>query len=130
MRNYNRNESKTRSYAISKDGGKTLSGTKYIPELIEPVCQGSTLNYTNKGKITNKILFSNPASMDKREKMTIKLSKDNGKTWPYAELIYPGPSAYSDLVNLSGGNIGLLFEYGENNPYENIGFIVVYKDKL
>lgn len=130
MRNYNRNESKTRSYAISKDGGKTLSVTKYIPELIEPVCQGSTLNYTNKGKITNKILFSNPASMDKREKITIKLSKDNGKTWPYAELIYPGPSAYSDLVNLSGGNIGLLFEYGENNPYENIGFIVVYKDKL
>jgi len=130
MRNYNRNESKTRSYAISKDGGETLSEMEYIPELIEPICQGSTLNYLNKGKISHKILFSNPASIDKREKMTIKLSKDNGKTWPYAKLIYSGPSAYSDLVNLRKGNIGLLFEYGENNPYERIGFIAIQKDKI
>lgn len=45
MRNYNREESKTRSYAISKDGGETVSQMSYLPELIEPICQGSTLNY-------------------------------------------------------------------------------------
>lgn len=125
MRNYNRSESKSRSYAISKDGGETLSEMEYIPELIEPVCQGSTLNYTKRGKISSNILFSNPASTDNREKMTLKLSIDNGKTWPFARLIYSGPSAYSDLVNLKGGNIGLLFEYGENDAYEKIGFTIV-----
>ena len=124
MRNYNREESKSRSYAISKDGGKTLSKMQYLPELIEPICQGNTLNYMKKGKISNNILFSNPASTDKREKMTIKLSENNGKTWPYAYLVYPGPSAYSDLTNLQDGNIGLLYEYGTNNPYEKIGFII------
>lgn len=124
MRNYNREESKSRSYAISKDGGKTLSKMQYLPELIEPICQGNTLNYMKKGKISNNILFSNPASSDKREKMTIKLSGNNGKTWPYAYLVYPGPSAYSDLTNLQDGNIGLLYEYGTNNPYEKIGFII------
>lgn len=124
MRNYNREESKSRSYAISKDGGKTLSKMQYLPELIEPICQGNTLNYMKKGKISNNILFSNPASSDKREKMTIKLSENNGKTWPYAYLVYPGPSAYSDLTNLQDGNIGLLYEYGTNNPYEKIGFII------
>lgn len=124
MRNYNREESKSRSCAISKDGGKTLSKMQYLPELIEPICQGNTLNYMKKGKISNNILFSNPASSDKREKMTIKLSENNGQTWPYAYLVYPGPSAYSDLTNLQDGNIGLLYEYGTNNPYEKIGFII------
>jgi len=130
MRNYNRKESKSRSYSISKDGGETLSEMKYISELIEPVCQGNILNRTKRGKITSVLLFSNPASIDKREKMTIRLSKDNGKTWPYSQLIYLGPSAYSDLVNLKDGNVGLLFEYGEKDPYEKIGFIKVPVEKF
>ena len=130
MRNYNREESKTRSYAISKDGGETVSQMSYLPELIEPICQGSTLNYMKKGKISNNILFSNPASTDKREKMTIKLSENNGKTWPYAYQVYSGPSAYSDLTNLRNGNIGLLYEYGINNPYEKIGFIIIPFEQL
>lgn len=125
MRNYNREESKTRSYAISRDGGCSWSDMQYLPELIESVCQGSTLNYLKKGKITNRILFSNPASTDEREKMTIKMSKDNGKTWPHSYLVYAGPSAYSDLVNLPDENIGLLYEYGNNNAYEKIGFTII-----
>lgn len=130
MRNYNREESKTRSFAISFDGGESWSEMKYLSQLIEPVCQGSTLNYAIKGKISDKLLFSNPASMDKREKMTVRLSEDNGKTWPYSRIIYPGPSAYSDLVNLSDGNIGLLYEYGTHNPYEKIGYIKISYEEL
>ena len=130
MRNYNREESKSRSYVISKDGGETVSEMQYLPELIEPICQGSTLNYMKNGKISNNILFSNPASTDKREKMTIKLSQNNGTTWPYAFLVYPGPAAYSDLVNLPDGYIGLLYEYGTNNAYEKIGFTSISFETL
>ena len=124
MRNYNREDSKTRSFAVSSDGGENWSKMKYFQELIEPVCQGSSLNYTIDGKISNNLLFSNPASTDKREKMTVKRSKDNGRTWPYSYLVHPGPSAYSELVNLSDRNIGLLYEYGSQNPYEKIGFTI------
>lgn len=128
MRNYNRTVSSSRSYAISSDGGLHWSDMQYSPELIEPICQGSTLNYLKQGKISNCILFSNPASLDKREKMTLKISENNGKTWPYAYLVYEGPSAYSDLVNFANGQIGLLYEYGIAHPYENIGFIpLTYK---
>lgn len=130
MRNYNREESKSRSYVISEDGGETVSEMQYLPELIEPICQGSTLNYMKNGKISNNILFSNPASTDKREKMTIKLSQNNGTTWPYAFLVYPGPAAYSDLVNLPDGYIGLLYEYGTNNAYEKIGFTSISFETL
>lgn len=130
MRNYNREESKTRSYVISFDGGETWSDMKYSPELIEPVCQGSTLNYLKQGKITDNILFSNPASTDERENMTIRLSKDDGKTWPYSFLVYPGPSAYSDLVVLKNAGIGLLYEYGSQDAYEKIGFSVVSPEQI
>ena len=88
------------------------------------------LNYTKNGKISNNLLFSNPASTDKREKMTVRLSKDSGKTWPYSHLVYPGPSAYSDLVNLPDGNIGLLYENGSQNPYEKIGFTIIPFEQL
>lgn len=130
MRNYNREKYKSRAYAISKDGGETISSMDYLPELIEPICQGSTLNYLENGQISDIILFSNPASTDQRINMTIKMSEDNGQTWPYASMIYSGPSAYSDLVYLSTGNIGLLYEYGVENPYERIGFTIRSLDQI
>ncbi len=130
MRNYNREESKTRSFAISDDGGQSLSDMRYLPELIEPICQGSTLNLSEEGRPGKRILFSNPASTDKRIKMTIRLSEDNGQTWPYAYLVHEGPSAYSDLVDLGNGNVGLLYEYGKENPYERIGFVTIPVEEL
>ena len=62
--------------------------------------------------------------------MTIRLSEDNGRTWPYAYLVYEGPSAYSDLVDLGNGSVGLLYEYGEENAYERIGFVTVPVEQL
>ena len=47
----------------------------------------------------NRLLFANPAS-PKREKMTVRLSYDEGKTWPVAKEINAGPSAYSALAVL------------------------------
>lgn len=125
MRNYNRNK-KSRAYATSSDGGATWTDAQYTSVLIEPICQGSILNYINhSSKPTNRILFSNPSSTNKRENMTIKLSKDNGNTWPYAYRIYSGPSGYSDMVILRNKRVALLYEYGENNAYEKIGFTIV-----
>ena len=41
--------------------------------------------------------------------MTVKLSYDEGKTWPVAKLIYEGPVAYSCLTVLANNEIGLLY---------------------
>jgi sialidase-1 len=130
MRNYDRKTQKTRTYVLSEDGGKNWSKTHFASELIEPICQGNILNMTKKGKVSNKLLFSNPASTDKREKMTIRSSKDNGKNWTSSYLVYPGPSAYSDMVMLSDKEVGLFFEYGEKTPYEHIGFTIISTNKL
>ncbi len=67
----------------------------------------------------SRILFSNPAST-KREKLTVRVSYDEGATWPLSKEIFPGPSAYSCLAMLHDGRIACLFEAGEKNSYEKI----------
>ena len=105
-----------RLVAISKDGGETFSKPAEDRELIEPVCQASILDVPGKN---GGILFSNPAST-KREKLTVRLSRDNGKSWPIAKELHHGPAAYSCLVMLPNGEIGCLYERGEKNAYETI----------
>jgi sialidase-1 len=118
MRNYN--NTRLRQVSISKDGGHSWSDLKGDPALIEPVCQGSLLNYREAGK---KVLaFSNPASREKRVNMTVRLSFDHGKTWKYSKVLYEGPSAYSSLAVLPNGNLACLYEAGVKNPYEGIVF--------
>ena len=117
-------ETHRRVYATSLDKGITWSTVEEDAALIEPVCQASTLvlptlQSTNK----NRILFANPASAtDERINLTLRLSRDGGKTWAVSKTLWKGPAAYSDLVNTADQQIGCLFESGEKNPYENIQF--------
>jgi sialidase-1 len=54
--------------------------------------------------------------------MTIRLSADDGRTWPAERVLHAGPAAYSCLVVLPSGVMGCLYERGEKQPYENITF--------
>lgn len=47
-----------------------------------------------------------------REKLTVRLSCDEGKTWPVARVLQAGASAYSCLTVLSDMTIGCLHERG------------------
>lgn len=120
MRNYGpavkKGAPKHRGICISDDGGVTFKDLRRDATLVEPICQASILRHGQR------ILFSNPASTDKRIAMTVRASDDDGQTWPVSQLIQPGPSAYSCLVALPDGAIGLLYEKGETNPYEQIEF--------
>lgn len=109
---------KRRLVAVSKDGGATFSKPVEDPALIEPVCQASILRLPGEN---GGILFSNPASTT-REKLTVRLSRDEGKTWPAAKVLHPGPAAYSCLTVLPDGTIGCLYERGRKQPYEEITF--------
>ena len=55
--------------------------------------------------------------------MTVRLSYDEGKTWPAQQLLHEGPSAYSCLTRLHDGDVGILFEAGREGPYETIRFV-------
>jgi len=116
MRNYDRSQS-LRQIAYSSNGGYTWDNMQYSDELIEPICQASILRFDANNKTY--LLFSNPAHKSKRENMAIKVSYDDGNTWPTSRTIFKGPSAYSDLVAFDG-RIGLYFEAGKEGPYEGI----------
>lgn len=105
-----------RAVARSRDGGLTWSSIEFDEALIEPVCQASFIRYDRR-----RLLFSNPADT-KRDRMTIRLSPDEGQTWPVAKLLYAGPSAYSSMAVLRDRAIGILYERGERGPYEQIVF--------
>lgn len=124
MRNYDRSKT-TRAIATSTDGGITFSKVTHDPVLVEPICQASFLRYTLRSKHgRNRLLFSNPAHAKRgdRRDMTVRLSYDEGRSWPVSKLIYPGPSAYSCLTILPNGNIACLYEAGQKSPYEKIIF--------
>jgi sialidase-1 len=112
-----------RAVALSRDGGLTWSPVRLDPTLIEPVCQASMIRYTLAREVgRDRLLFSNPADTARRDRMTVRLSYDEGKAWPTARLVYEGPSAYSSLAVLQDGTIGLLYERGTANAYEEIEF--------
>ena len=109
-----------RKTAVSTDGGQTFSPLKDAPALPEPQCQGSILRYTDPldGR-KSRLIFANPASRSGRRNGTIKLSYDEGKTWPVAKTLYPGGYAYSCLTVLPDGTMGCLFE---RDGYKRITF--------
>jgi len=116
------NQPNYRLVATSADGGKTLSRAQDDPALIEPPAQASLIRFTRRpAHDRDRLLFSNPAST-RRERMTVRVSQDEGATWPIARVIHDGPAAYSSLVVLADLSIGLLYERGASSPYERITF--------
>jgi sialidase-1 len=96
--------------ARSPDAGQTWSAPQFAPTLIEPQCQASLIRYSWPDQTRSRLLFSNPASKSGRQRMTVRLSHDEGKTWPESKLIHEGSSAYSSLAALPDGRVGLLYE--------------------
>ena len=120
MRNYDRSQV-TRKVSISDDGGATWDELYSDPALIEPICQASIRRFS-RADVDRKecLLFSNPASDSERRNMTVRLSEDGGKTWPYSRVLHPGPSAYSCLTVFANDEITCLYEAGEESPYESL----------
>jgi sialidase-1 len=62
-----------------------------------------TLKFDKEGKEV-------PAGRGKRENLSIKLSHDDGKTWPITKTLDAGPGAYSDLAVLPDDTVLCLYE--------------------
>lgn len=122
MRNHPPQPENFRMIARSGDRGRTLSPAVPDRALVEPPAQASLLRFTTAtAQDRNRLLFANPASAA-RARMTVRLSYDEGATWPVSRVVHEGPAAYSSLVVLPDKMIGLLFERGERSPYERITF--------
>jgi len=118
-----------RQIAVSRNGGKRWSALPPDTALVEPVCEGNLIRYHFAGK-KDCLVFSNPASRTARVGMTVRISYDDGRTWPYKKVLYEGPSAYSCLTVLPDGNLACLYEAGYQRPYEGIVLEEIAIDNL
>ncbi|BCS34238.1 sialidase [Luteitalea sp. TBR-22] len=122
MRNHPPRPRNLRAVAVSGDGGRTLGPLRFDEALPEPPAQASLLRYsTTESGGRALLLFTNPSGRG-RERMTIRLSEDEGETWPFWRVLHEGPAAYSCLVVLRDGTIGVLYERGQQSAYERLTF--------
>ncbi len=84
--------------------------------LIEPVCMASIHKHTFKDKKGNQrsiLLYSNPNDKKDRIRQTIKVSFDDGNSWPekyWMELDEGKGAGYSCLTSIDDNTIGILYE--------------------
>jgi sialidase-1 len=110
----------SRIVACSLDGGQTWETPVLDDELPDAGTQASILRYSTEASGgQNRLLFSNPGAPYRGE-LTLRLSYDEGATWPVSRLVYEGAAGYSQLAVLSDGSILMLFEAGRYDLRESI----------
>lgn len=103
-----------RAVALSPDGISHWTKPRFDAHLFDPVCAAGITRYDNR-----RILFTNPDSSRMprksgahapRQNLTVRMSEDEGKTWPVARLLVPGPTGYSDIAVSRNGEIFDIYE--------------------
>lgn len=122
----NRASGNRRANVFSADGAHGWSKAEFAPALLEPVCMAGLVTHPGlPGTGEPFLVFSNPDTLRPvggaaepgerriRENLTLKVSRDDGRTWPISRVLEPGPGAYSDLAVLPDGTILCFFESGK-----------------
>jgi sialidase-1 len=111
-----------RMKALSNDGGESIGIASFESQLSGPACMSSIVRYSDiTTQSSNVILFSGPDG-NKRNNLTIRVSRDETETWLTSKTLYDGPAAYSDTQVLENGTICVLVERGHQDPYQYITF--------
>jgi sialidase-1 len=99
-----------RVQSVSSDGGLTWSEAKAVEALVDPVCHASLLRWRfGAGLKKGVLIFAQPGASG-RQHGQVRVSLDDGVTWPGTFQVMKGYFGYSVLVDLGGGEVGLLYE--------------------
>jgi len=108
-----------RLVARSFDGGESWSAETMDPALPEPPCQASLYRYSfATNDEPSRLLFANPIGPG-RANLRVRLSLDEGRTWPHGKLIAIGSTAYSCMARLPDNQVGIIYE---RSNYQRISF--------
>lgn len=115
-RNRGNEEVNGRTIAVTTDLGETWTEHPTSRSaLIEPTCMASIHKhvYQQGDERKSLLLFVNPASVSRRDNITLKVSYDDGNTWPEEKHIlldeYSG-RGYSCITSVDENTIGILYE--------------------
>ncbi|MBM81797.1 MAG: glycosyl hydrolase [Planctomycetaceae bacterium] len=121
-----------RALSVSTTGGNSFGKVTSHNALNTPVCQANILRYSfpddAKRGSKSRILFSSPRGKG-RSHLHVWLSYDEGKTWPVIKEIHTGGAAYSNLVTLPDGRIGVLYEKDGYRTISLVTFTLEWLEK-
>ncbi len=121
MMNSRNQTGKYRVVSLSKDGGDTWDTTFVDHNLPDPICEGSLLNIgTKHGKSV--LAFCNNDDKNNRDRLTLRISFNEGKSWKKKFLIDAKNTGYSDIVKITKKKLGVLYEA---DGYKEIRFMAV-----
>lgn len=113
-----------RGIAYSPDGATNWTRPEFSSDLAEPVCMAGIerLSYPVSGE-RSRIVYSHcdngteadPRSRSRffvRRNLTVRLSYDEGRSWPDGRVIEPGYAGYSDITVAPDGTMFCFFETG------------------
>ncbi len=107
--------------STSSDGGQTWSPAR-PGEKVTPVCCAiERYPAPVGGEGGDWILWTGPKGPD-RANLVVRISRDEGLTFPRERAVAPGLAAYSDLAVLRDGTVGVLWERGAERGYQFITF--------
>jgi sialidase-1 len=119
-----------RLFTYSEDGATNWSEPYFADAFFEPICFGSMCRYSMKPfQSENRILFCNPDSRQDpwvapksstprsarnrhRTNLTVRMSYDEGHTWPVSKVIDEEIAGYSDIAVTPDGIIHVFYEGG------------------
>lgn len=100
------NSDRSKMIARSLDNGTSWKEYHLVPELTSPVCQSSII-YSPE---SDDLYHLGPASTEKRENLTLWRSTDRGRSWKALDIVESSFAAYSDIIQLSNTELGILYE--------------------
>jgi len=111
-----------RTRSFSTDGGITWTALENDAALRTVSCNGSLIAVSHpRGKDETILLCSVPTGPG-RTHGTVYVSFDGGLTWPHKKVVVPTEFAYSSLILLRDGRIGLFFEGRQYRTIELVRF--------
>ena len=118
---------------VTRDLGKTWQPHETnCKDLVEPTCQGSIIS-VDSAKHGRLLLFSNP-KVYPRSFMTVRASRDDGKTWNEGVLYDTRRCmGYSCQAMVDADHVGIIYETCHNsgkNGNRGIGFIIIPIDEV
>lgn len=112
-----------RTLVVSRDRGETWRPASDVEALPENLCQGCLFRCFRSGSADRfDLIFTQPLTRN-RTGVTAWLSEDDGKTWPHAQMLWRGPSAYTAMTRSFDGQVCLLLECGQKDVYQQIAFV-------
>jgi sialidase-1 len=118
-----------RYVSISRDNGAKWSWPVTGQTVVGVATSIERYTLKAAGGDRNRLLWTGPAGPG-RKHLVLRVSYDEGQTWPNEKTLYGGIAAYSELAVLKDGTMGVLWERGVSEVTQFVTFTRVNREFL